>query len=879
MGGRPSCARATHDAPSSTAKRLDAPPLALVYQRQRLKQPKRLSDSMPYPQKRRDQLTAEEAAQRDLDMAQFNEAVTYGNVFEETGRKGTVTFPWNPHKHGENQGGYEAFMDHQIIGAHKVVEKNYDVEYTQRKGTGFIALYAPGTGKTVYSMAVWAAIDVACVPPHIDGKSLFVVPLNTFSQWKATMLKWLDPSVNFNSDEEKARRGNGFLFAEKHQHLTAEAIANAKIILTTPSALSSAYRTFMKLHYVNRQYKTGRKYKQREWRRRPNTDVHPFFRYMRRWRNGVPAFSLVITDELPNYCNPRSCQGQIVTECCENTVYSIPLSGTPGRARPRQMADLARAAQLRPAYFWDVKAWHVKGYKDKAVRRNTVIAFHDELVDRVTEDVVMMPELVRRGINFAPKIGLKADGTFSREHLDYCNGYLEAAQNGGVALAAGAAEGDADYRRKLEGIMWRGIAKMANFVSDSTLGLRMGSGFDDDPVGAYREALEMPSNQTELVYRMARHHQAHGAKRIVIYSLSKKMLHILKHYFLKHGGCGKLCRYMGGQSQRAWDKSLQTFLSAPKSILFMSKAGAVGTNIAPGCHTIFLVGDLPYNNTCLDQAIARIRRCNQPAGTKIEAWFFQPRDSIISKKMEQHVDKRVRLEQALNSANFDNFTEDVDGGKELWRRSASLVHGLKKAIVDEGPNQGDYPELDDVAAMRTNYDHARRTALARGEAPPPKPDELDDRDTYPNALAKDMVLPPPIFPVDGFVPVEDDAIDNPSDSEDDCEILEGHRAQPVAGKRKRTMKKTSKKRKRLSAAERKALKEQQTEKMKQQLFGRLSQNVAMDANAARDDESDCSRDSEDEEYNSEEESAADSDSGGEESETDIEAEEGDEDDQ
>ena len=79
---------------------------------------------------------------------------------------------------------------------------------------------------------------------------------------------------------------------------------------------------------------------------------------------------------------------------------------------------------------------------------------------------------------------------------------------------------------------------------------------------------------------------------------------------------------MGGMSQTRRDES--KFLGdSERGILFISSAGSVGTNVAPGCWTVFVVGDLPYNNACLKQAVracaAQPARGHQDSGHRLRA--------------------------------------------------------------------------------------------------------------------------------------------------------------------------------------------------------------------------------------------------------------------
>ena len=732
---------------------------------------------MPKPQVRKSSLSAADKRKRELTAAIFNKAIDKRNRCEADpktyppgtpGRQGIIDF-------GEDANGnpIRVFYDHQVIAAQRVVEKSWRDPYTQRKGKGMLVLHAPGLGKTITGVGCIGAIDAGGTPFGRDEKHLVLGPKNVFGQWHKAIDKWVDCTSNF-SDEEKARRKDGVLYARRWQDLTAEAIENAKIVVTTPTAVRQAYKTFMflkKTKYWTSGKSTGKKHERtkHEWLPKPGKPVHAFFKHLRKWRGGFPAFASVIADEMPTYCNPASAVGMVVQECCDNAIYVVALSGKPGRSRPKQMAHLCRTACWKPTEYHAVRAWNRKRYSNgTAVSRETVLGFHREIVEYCDETVVDLPPVRITRCVFNAGIGLKADGSVDQHQLNTANGWLRYAKMNAAEKKKLKQEGEeAGVLRTLETEMWRGIAKMVNYSMDSTLGANMASGFKARWLKMRRRALLQPSEQTVMLYRKARQHQDAGDTRILMFFHSATYGRIVKDYFKMKGGCGKLLRYMGGQSEERRTKVLEDFLppegtpmpeaNPPKRILFMSKAGSVGTNIAPGCWTVFIAGDVPYNNACIEQAYSRVRRITQPEGTKIQVVFFEPRNSIISAKFVQHIDKRDRLERALNAADFSKFDETQ---KDIWRLNGSLVGDLNEADA-----QGNYPETMYARKVRYEWEQDRTK---------PKPPEAEDV----HALrAWQLPLEEPLHTADraeagrpAYVPPASDPVE--SDSDDDCPIFQ-----------------------------------------------------------------------------------------------------------
>jgi len=615
------------------------------------------------------------------------------------------------------------FYDHQVIAAHHLIKLSTDLGYVQRKGTGLLFNHAPGLGKTHAALAAMATVKLCAVPEGVEGKALIIAPLTVFKHWRNCTEEAVDFSNNFTSEAEKARRGKGVLFARRHQELTLDAIDRAELIVTTPTAIAAAYQTYRLLVRIPYRTKGGHLRHKKEWQNRKDKKtghtipMHPFFRFLFKHRpNGLPAFSIVIADELPIYSNPASCVGKVVQYCTEQSVYVVALSGAPARARPKQMADLCKTASWTPSHFGDPREWGGKG--DTCIKRSTINDFHARKVDRADETTVSLPPETLDIFPYGPAVGLEqraspsAPAVFDTAQQRRHNGWLAWAQ-----LQAQQAQQDPDMAAHYERVMWRGISKMINYSSDSTLGDYLAKGFKSHPEECYRKALLQPSNLTEITLKTARKAFQHGITKIMMYSHSATTLQIIYNQALDQGGCGKLLRYMGGTEQQRRDEVLEEFLGDPDehAILFISSAGSIGTNVAPGCWTVFVVGDLPYNNACLKQAVSRVRRVDQPDGTEIQIVLFEPRFSLTSAKMLQHVDKRDRLELALNCGDFSKFDPEQN---ERWRLSDSLVSDL--TLVDD---RGNYGENNRARETRTKYEAECRTARLEGKPAPECPRE------------------------------------------------------------------------------------------------------------------------------------------------------------
>ena len=752
------------------------------------------------PQRRFSSLADSEKATRRHSVAQFNKQICKKSLFPSRKRYGCIDFGDSAGSSSSSPRKFSAFYDHQILAAHHLICKNWKQSYSDRAGTGLLFNHLMGCGKTHAGIAAAAVVKLCAVPIGDDGKALIICPPTTFAHWRACIEEIVDFSNNY-TDREKLSRGKGVLFASRHQDLTTESINNADLILTTQSAIQHAYlsyRILLRIPYVTR---NGHERKRKEWANRVDKNgneipMHPFFKFVFRHKaNGLKPFSIVVGDEMPLYCNPTTCVGRAVQFCCSSSVYVVALSGKPARSRPKQMAHLCKTACWTPPSFGEVKQWHVQGQKDTAVSRKTINAFMDSMVDLCDESTVDLPEMTWQFYQFKPFMFLQTDGTVKDSQKKRHDGWMR-----WVKVKRQQAQMDPDYASHYESQMWRGLARMTGYCFDATLGDHMASGFKENPIECYRMALEQPSNTVRVIYRSALKAFQHGIHKILVYSNSATQLQIFKNYCLDKGGCGKLLRYMGCTPQKKRDVTLQRFLRDPneRGMLFMSSAGSVGTNVSPGCFTVFVIGDLPYNNSCLEQAVSRVRRIDQPAGTKIQVVVFEPQYSIASAKLVQHVDKRERLERALNRGDFSHFDPQRN---EKWRLTTSIVDYL-----DDSDVNGNYPESNHARTVRLDYQAKLAAANAAGEAPPDKPREaVDVPDLKADELSEDQL--PTILhgtrdpKVDGPLAPEPD----PSDSEEDDPIFEGRTlsaenpAGRIARKKTTTTKKTRKKKKTLAS--------------------------------------------------------------------------------
>ena len=770
----------------------------------------------PSKQRKRSELTEEEAAARAEQVAAFNDAVSHATC------GAVVDGRWGVLKIGQDG---QALHDHQVLALARSLEVAYeDFEalnpdfvgeiYTDADGVEQtknprlcqldqcrLMKHGMGLGKTVLGIGFIGLLlsTMEHAQDLADFKALIIVPKNVIAQWAEELEAWLElarayPEVAGTPYARAREVRDGVLIAEKQSELTAIGIRRARVVVTTPTAIQAAYKTFMYKRKRERVSQAGNTVTETEWvrgvhpgnRRRLaalaaqyGTDyvvppIHPLFQYIHYDQPDADSellagaalyrpFSIVLADELQKYCNP----GTITGRSCEPVIragrFRIGLTGTPVGTRPKQMAWIFRALDCPSPALKVASTWHVRGFKETAINRAPVFEAHEKYIDSADDSTVDMPEVFFTDIGYDPYIGRMPDGSTNPDDVTHHNNWVNAGLQAMQNLNSGDGEGDAERRRELDGFMFQAVARMVNYAYDPTLGRYMSRSFKDPALRnqLFRRALNRASETVKVIYKTIRDRQQSGHPRVLVYCESVTQLEILQNYLNKMsaapdwdpelfcGSVGRVSLYSGKLGTKERRAMIHRFLGDSRSVLLMSSAGQLGANVAPGCDTMIIAGDIPYNSTNLDQAIHRIRRVNQPPGTKIEAIRITPRRSIITAKYDIQEDKRDRLVPGLTDVNFDKFAH----GKrdQRWRLNKMLLQDAVR-VNDEG----NYMETDKMRRIRGVWERACAAARAAHQPPPPEPEACI---MHPELPAVDLSIPPAPFPVEGYV--EPDPPPNP----------------------------------------------------------------------------------------------------------------------
>lgn len=548
---------------------------------------------------------------------------------------------------------------HQVIAANRLLVRGGKSHWNQRKAS-LLAIHEVGSGKTVTAILTMASLRVLN-PYRDETKTLIICPLSVLDVWQDTVNSW-------------TTLGNLVLASPKQTLLTEEAVANASVIITTPEVLVAAFKTFA---YIGKEAEDVKKPRMKRFRHGvspTDTDrlaklngslppVHPLFALL---SNKVPQFCLTVVDEIHRVSNPLTLAGHVVGMFTSASTYKLGLTGTPVTSKPSQIANLARILDARPEWLQKPRHFFVpKGRSDRSLRRTSVAAFHEMLVDRVDASFIDLPSRKCLLLEYDPFVGVGSDGSTDSEAIECHNDALSSAQKLSGVIPSSSSNAPSGQWGEEQRAAFSAIVTLGNFEFSSLLGKRGAAEFNKNP-SLYEEASTNPSQTMKLILRVIVSRQAAGHCRIAVFCESTTQLRILMR-FLEDKRVGDLFLFDGSLSSKGRGCMVKDFLECDTGVLLLSSAGSVGITLCPGCEVLLSVGSLPWNSSTVDQAFGRIYRIGQTE--PVEIIQFAAKRSVTFAKLGLHADKRDRLARAATDEDFSNF----ECGDDAWRKTLKIL--------------------------------------------------------------------------------------------------------------------------------------------------------------------------------------------------------------
>lgn len=223
-----------------------------------------------------------------------------------------------------------------------------------------------------------------------------------------------------------------------------------------------------------------------------------------------------------------------------------------------------------------------------------------------------------------------------------------------------------------------------------------------DPVAVRRreEVAKNPSQQVILLNRIVKDRQDRGFTHVIVFSVSRVACVIGQEAFRVFGTTGSNQILVGTQTQSERNASIESFESAEKGVLFLSKAGGTGIDLSAKSCTMVIWADFGFSASALVQAYGRIRRISQlqPA---VELIHLIPKHGMGAAKLRFLKDKIDRLSAAVTDQDFTKFSQvstDSSDKELLWRYSSSVIQ--ESSFLDDNGNF-----LDLAVATRSDGTH------------------------------------------------------------------------------------------------------------------------------------------------------------------------------
>ena len=278
-----------------------------------------------------------------------------------------------------------------------------------------------------------------------------------------------------------------------------------------------------------------------------------------------------------------------------------------------------------------------------------------------------MPTVTYTNIDFDPFIGMQSNNLIDPGDVEHHNNWVLRGTQAMQTINNGDTDGDVQ-RRRVRRLHVQALQRMQHYNFDSTLGREVAEAFSDTKTAADNDkALKRPSESVKIIYRVLRNRQKWAIRAFLSTASPSLSSEFSKTTSRCNRTCARttlkssraasvtsLCAQAGSPRKRAKDKSEISCVPRGVLLTLSSTHDQLGANVA-SCDAMLIVGDLPYNNASLSQAVHRIRRLNQPVGTQIEVIKVFARRSITTAKMDMHEDKAQRLERGINDVDFRKF--------------------------------------------------------------------------------------------------------------------------------------------------------------------------------------------------------------------------------
>jgi SNF2 family DNA or RNA helicase len=455
--------------------------------------------------------------------------------------------------------------------------------------------HAPGTGKTL--TALWGACTSYILNKGVPMRTLVVCPAAVVEQWQSSIY-----------DHISRQR----IFAvSKLADITTDVIERATYVIISHDLLRNVFLTFNSRVECNDRGKMI-------WATTPGCKTHPLY---------DAHFDMMIVDEAHVFRNLRATWTEACRVMSSNCKKVIGLSATPLLNRINDIVGLCYALSIQ--YYDDVNNWFIDKSMQK-INTSTLRMFTEKMVDKVSEQVLNLPQLSHSFVDFSPSFDIQTSNAYNQ---------LLAASKRLIKEKASL------------NILITNLNKMQQYVISPTLGANGACAMQQDDK-MLEEAARHGSRALDVLYGIINDVHCRGGQRIIVACMHIVPMKIAARYLQLHGYSGKLFFFDGSICRKKRPHVISDFLVSPMSILFLSVgAGGVGLHICPGCSHMILFGNIPFSPMTLLQTMKRIHRIGQTK--EVEILHVVAKGSVDDSIMHLH-----KIKQQMAHAIVDQDMDD-----------------------------------------------------------------------------------------------------------------------------------------------------------------------------------------------------------------------------
>lgn len=341
------------------------------------------------------------------------------------------------------------------------------------------------------------------------------------------------------------------------------------------------------------------------------------------------------------------------------------LTATPVFNKPQDLMGIGTAIDLAPK--WKEATTWFKDRKKTVVNLQTLDDFQ-EFIDRATDDILNLPEIVDHYINF--------DASIDPMHVEDYNEALANARRLRFSLER---RGRAT-QQELQQLMSY-LQNLQQFIVSPLLAEKGAKAVQKDEKLIQQASLQ-DTGALQALKKAIIDLQDEKYARVMVACCHTSLLVVADCYLKREcPGIGNIIQYHGGLSLKKRGEATTAFLDGPKTVLLMSiDAGGTGLHLVPGANAVVFWGSRPFSPQQVKQTKKRVHRIGQEFPVKVVHLIAE--GSVDHAINFVHKDK-LRLANAVTDG--DTAGLEAEGGK--WRSTGRIVDRCKFLSED-----GQFPE-------------------------------------------------------------------------------------------------------------------------------------------------------------------------------------------